>query len=167
MRTARLALLGILAAGCGVAQPATFRATQPTAARAPTPSAAAHAPTGTGSAGGICYLISDSQIASIMGKQPLEGGVGFELGGLRSCNWTMSLSPVESAGIQLGDVSQFAPYGDSVSGVGEAAYWLGGGANELNVKAGRYNLIVLVQSSAVDPKTAAIAIARLALSGLR
>jgi hypothetical protein len=158
MRTARLALLAVLAVGCNAPStgPAGYDTTGPFA----------HAPTGTGSAGGICYLVSNSEIGSIMGKQPLTDGVGFEIGGLRECSWSLSLSPVESAGIQLGDVSTFDPLGDPVGGLGEAAYWLGEGADELSVKSGQYSLIVLAQSSTVDPKTAAIAIARLALSRL-
>ena len=176
MRIARLVSIAVLAAGCTSLTPANttpapsalvvIQTLVPTHA-APTPRQPAHAPTGTGSAGGICYLVSNSEIGSIMGKQPLTDGVGFEIGGLRECSWSLSLSPVESAGIQLGDVSTFDPLGDPVSGLGEAAYWLGEGADWLSVKSGQYSLIVLAQSSTVDPKTAAIAIARLALSRLR
>lgn len=159
----RLTLIALLIAGCA----SSFA--PPGETRGPSAPPAPRAPSGTGAEGGICYLVTDGEIGAIMGRQPLVGGSGFELGGVRFCNWSLYLDPVESVGLTLTRAASFEEGRlggeQDVAGIGEDAYW-SPGLDTLSVKKGAYNLTVLVWSESKDPKTAAIAVARLALSRL-
>lgn len=132
----------------------------------------AHAPAGTYMAGGICYLVTNDEIAAVIGRAPLlGGGSGFELGGVRYCNWVTYADPVEGAGLTLNSAANhetgriLSP--ETVAGLGDDAYWLPPPLGQLSVKVGQYNLTVSVTSKQVDEKAAAIQIARDALLRLR
>jgi hypothetical protein len=132
----------------------------------------AHAPAGTYMAGGICYLVTNDEIAAVIGRAPLlGGGSGFELGGVRYCNWVTYADPVEGAGLTLNSATNhetgriMSP--ETVAGLGDDAYWLPPPLGQLSVQVGQYNLTVSVTSKQVDEKAAAIQIARDALSRLR
>ena len=127
---------------------------------------AATAPPAAGSSN-ACTVVSDSQITSIMGKEPITGGILTDVGGLNQCTWTVWFQPLEYASLSIGPASVFSDErfttSLTVSGLGQSAWWeptLG----ELAVLSGTHTLTVLVESSSVDPKTAAIQIARAALT---
>lgn len=137
----------------------------PTAPAAPP---APRAPTGTGSAGGVCYLVSDAEIATLMEKEPIGGGSGFELGGIRFCNWVLYLDPPETIGMTVsrGEAFEEGRLGGetSVSGIGDEAYW-NDGLSTLTVRKGAYTITVSV-TAPFDPKTVAMVVARTAASRL-
>jgi hypothetical protein len=129
------------------------------------------APEGTGMAGGVCYLVPDATIEGIMGRPAMGGGSGFELGGQRFCNWILFFDPHEDVGIVVSRAVNFseetAIWTDKqrVSGLGEDAYWVPS-VNGLYVLKGAYSVYISVNSETQDVRSAAIAVAREAVSRL-
>jgi hypothetical protein len=113
-RAAYLLVISLLLAACGgTAAPPRATPGAPTAAPAE----------------GSCFLLTDAEVGAAMDRQPIQGGTGFELGGVRHCNWITWMDPLQSVGIQLGgrglfddgEVLATAP----VSGIGDEAFWTG------------------------------------------
>ena len=100
-----------------------------------------------------------------MKKPPLAGGSGIDLGGMRTCTWTVWFSPAEYAGLTLTQAADFTTgrFSDAqdVPGVGSGAYWEPS-LNELVVAIPKGTLTALVNSSTVDQRTAAYQLATLA-----
>jgi hypothetical protein len=109
--------------------------------------------------------VTNDQIAQIAGKQPLGGsGAGINMGGMATCSWTFSLSPMDGITVELlASAELFDPsQGSSISGLGDGAYWNG---TQLAVRIGTRELVVggigAANTEAVD-----IAVAKIALANL-
>ena len=131
---AAAAACAVVAAGCSIQVGGT----------AATP----RAPSGTYLGGGVCWLVSDAEIAAIAGRDPIGGGGGFELGGWRNCTWTLYLDPVESVVIGLTSAQSYRDdrklWGDTASavrGLGDEAYWVDS-MDTLNILVGAQALSV-------------------------
>jgi hypothetical protein len=150
-----LLLAAALLAGCGGP------------AGTPVATVATSAPTSAGSEGGICYAVSDAEITSLMGKQPIGNGAGSELSGIKTCSWV--LGPNASVSITLSGSQQFdenrLPIDEPIRGLGDDAYWQEN-RGTLTVKMGSHSVSVTVWSPTQDTKAVATEVARLALSRL-
>ena len=125
---------------------------------------------GTGLEGGICGLVTDSEIVNIMGRPPTIR-TGAEVYGDRYCTWTFSMKPLEAVRLALAPAGQYevdrTTENVPVAGLGEDAYWVTFPNREgLHVKTGAYRLFVGVDSESRDIKAAATSVARVALDRL-
>lgn len=151
-RVVWLPLLVLAVAACGGGAPVRL------------PSVAPPAPVSRTS-GDICYALTDAEVAAATQRQPMMGGAGSEMGGLRTCTWTLWFDPIESVNLTLSRTAAFEEgrFGseENVSGVGTAAYW-SDALDTLTVATPKGTLTVLVWSETVDNRTAAIQLAMLA-----